>query len=375
MGERVYAHADNDVYTVLYMGNTATVPLKGGKVKLTQTTDYPWDGKVTIKVEPERPFRFGVHCRVPGWCQSPKVTVNGQDVGRAAADKGYVGITREWKGGDVVELDLPMPVRRVYADPRVKANVGRTALMRGPVVYCLEGVDNGGKVRNLALPRDAELAAAFDKELLGGVVTVRGEALSVGADGKGERTTKRVPVRAVPYSTWDNRAPGEMVVWLPETPDLAELPGEDGVANNGVRIRASHCYPMDTVVALNDGLLPKSSGDQDVPRMTWWDRRGSAEWVSYQFPQPRTVSEVSVYWFDDTGRGACRVPAVWRLLWRDGGDWKLLTLRHGAAYGTDRDQFNTVTFEPVVARELKVEVKLKPGFSGGILEWTVPESK
>jgi uncharacterized protein len=376
MGERVYAHTDDGIWTVLYVGSTATVALKDGKVKLTQETEYPWQGTVTIRLEPEKSFAFDLRLRIPGWCQeAPTITVNGEKQ-KAAVEKGYVRIGRTWQAGDVVRLELPMPVQRIYADPHVKADVGRVALMRGPVVYCLEGVDNDGQVRNLCLPHDAKLTATFEKDLLRGVVVVRGEALAVSREKEdAERATRPVKFQAVPYSTWDNRQPGPMVVWLPETPELAEIAGEEGVSSNGVRINASHCWQNDTLTALNDGQLPKSSNDQGLPRMTWWDHKGSTEWVAYRFPKARAVSSCEVYWFDDTGVGGCRVPAEWRLLWRDGGEWKPVKLTGDSAYGTALDRFNKVSFEPVRARELKLEVKLKPGFSGGILEWTLDEAK
>jgi DUF1680 family protein len=376
MGERVYAHRDNGIWTVLYAGSTSTVPLADGKVKLTQETRYPWDGDVLITVEPEKSFAFALHLRVPGWCrEGPAVAVNGQALTDLKVDRGYVTVRRTWKAGDVVRLSLPMPVERVHADPRVKADVGRVALQRGPVVYCLEGVDNDGQVRNLCLPKDAHLKAAFVKDLLGGVVVVSGEALAVSANEEDSLVTRAVPFRAVPYCTWDNRKPGPMVVWLAESPELAELPGQDGVVSKGVRLRASHVNPTDTLLALNDGLVPKSSSDHGIPRMTWWDHRGGTEWVSYRYPKARPLAECSVYWFDDTGRGQCRVPAEWRLLWLDGKEWRPVTLTQGSKYGTALDQFNMVAFEPVTTRELKLEVKLQAGFSGGILEWAVPEAK
>src|SRR5262249_28944945 len=207
------------------------------------------------------------------------------------------------------------------------------------------------------------------------VVVVRGEALAVTRDKQEKRVTRPVKFRAVPYATWDNRAPGPMVVWLPEEPSLAEIPGEDGVVSGGVRIRASHVNPTDTLAALNDGLLPKASNDHSIARMTWWDHKGTTEWVSYRFPKPRSLTGAAVYWFDDTGRGACRVPASWRLLWRDGTSWKPVKLTGKSTYQTGLDRLNRVTFEPVKTSELKLEVKLKPGFSGGILEWSVSESK
>jgi hypothetical protein len=357
------------------MGSITTVPLEDGKVSLKQETKYPWDGEVTITVEPEKPFAFALHLRVPGWCRrEAALAVNGVKV-EPKAGKGYVTLSRTWKAGDVVRLTLPMPVERVYADPRVKADVGRVALQRGPVVYCLEGVDNGGAVRNLVLPREAALAACFEKDLLGGVVVVTGDGLAASRPGE-EVVTKPVKFTAVPYYAWDNRAPGPMVVWVAEDPEKAEIPGEDGALANGLRVRASHLNPTDTLEALNDGVVPKGSGDHLVRRMTWWDHRGTAEWLSYSFgKKPRTLSEAAVYWFDDTGVGACRVPAEWKLLYREGEEWKAVKLTGDSGYGTAPDRFNRVTFEPVATQEVRIEVKLKPGFSGGVLKWTVGPAK
>jgi hypothetical protein len=374
MGERVWAHRDNGVWAVLYMGNRATVPLKDGKVQLKEKTKYPWDGDVEITVEPERSFAFDVNLRIPGWCRvEPGLTVNGEKTA-AAVDRGYVRLSRTWKAGDVIKLSLPMPVERVYADSHVRADVGRVALQRGPVVYCLEGADNEGGVRNLCLPKEARLSASFQKDVLGGVSVVSGEALAVSRrDEKLE--TKAVKFRAVPYFAWDNRKPGPMVVWLAETPEFAELPGEDGVLVGGVRIRASHVNPTDTLETLNVGGTPASSKDHSIRRMTWWDHKGSVEWVSYRTAKPRTLSAAEVYWFDDTGIGACRVPAEWRVLWLDGDEWKPVKLLGGESYATAPDRFNKVSFEPVTTRELRLEVKLKPGFSGGVLKWRVAEAK
>ncbi len=374
MGERVWAHRDNAVWAVLYMGNRAAIPLKDGKVRLTEKTRYPWDGDVEILVEPEKSFAFDVYLRVPGWCRSePSLTVNGEKVA-VKPEKGYVRVARTWKTGDVIRLSLPMPVERVYADPHVQADVGRVALQRGPVVYCLEGVDNNGSVRNLCLPKEAKLSAEFEKDLLGGVAVIRGEALAV-ARTEEKRTTKAVAFRAVPYFAWDNRKPGQMIVWLAETPERAELPNEEGVNVNGMHIRASHLNPTDTLETLNDGAVPKSSKDHSIRRMTWWDHRGGSEWLSYRTAKPRTLGAAEVYWFDDTGIGACRVPAEWRLLWRDGEQWKPVPLLAGQRYETRPDQFNKVSFEPVMTRELRLEVKLRPEFSGGVLKWRVREAK
>ncbi len=136
-------------------------------------------------------------------------------------------------------------------------------------------------------------------------------------------------------------------------------------------VSASHCFESDTVEALIDGLEPKSSNDHSIPRFTWWDHRGSAEWVQYDFEKPRRVSAVEVYWFDDTGAGNCRVPESWKLLYRTEENWREVDGASG--YVMKADTYNRVTFKPLQTTALRIEVKLQPDFSGGILEWKVKE--
>jgi DUF1680 family protein len=372
MGERAYAVGGNAIWTVLYMGGAADIELESGSVPVIQTTRYPWDGVVTIRFTNPRAIEFDLNLRIPGWCrESPMLKLNGEPIDMPPVESGYARLSRQWTCGDVVELELPMHAERVYADEHVKADIGRVAIERGPVIYCVEGCDNDGHARDLFLPKNSKLQAAFEPDLLGGVTVVRGEAMAVGRDDEGKLASEPLQFQAIPYCVWDNRAPGPMMVWLPETPELAEIAGDDGIVLDGVRIRASHCFDNDTVAALADSLLPQSSGDHALPRMTWWDHRGTSEWVSCQFPKSRQVAVSSVYWFDDTGRGQCRLPAEWKLLWLDGADWKPVKLVSGSKYATEPDCFNQVEFEPVVTPALRLEVKLQGEFSGGILEWRV----
>jgi len=132
---------------------------------------------------------------------------------------------------------------------------------------------------------------------------------------------------------------------------------------------ASHAFEGDTLEALDDGLSPASSADQSIPRFTWWDHRGTTEWVQYDFPQPKEVTQVEVYWFDDTGTGGCRLPKTWRLLHRVGDDWK--PVPGALTYSPIRDRFNAVTFPALITSALRIEVDLPAGFSGGILAWRV----
>jgi len=371
VGGYMYATGPQSVYVNHYIAGSAKVSVDGRTVTLKQETDYPWDGAVKISVEPQQGAQFELRLRIPGWCKGAAVKVNGVPFQPLQQEKGYAHINREWKSSDVLELTLPMPIERVYADPQVKADAGRVALQRGPIVYCLEGVDNKARVRNLCLPKEGgPLVLERNANVLNGIVVIKGKALAVSRKpgAPKELATAESDFLAVPYYAWDNRAPGEMVVWLPEKPALAEATPVPTIASQA-RANASHKHDKDALEALNDQLEPADSGDQAVPRFTWWSHKGTKEWVQYEFRAPAKVSAVEVYWFDDTGKGECRVPQSWNLLFKDGNDWK--PVENAAECGVKRDTFNRVTFKAVETAGLRIEVQLQPNFSGGILEWKV----
>ncbi len=198
----VYATADDGVYVNLYVASSAKLALPDNVVTIEQETDYPWDGRVKLTLRPRKDDTFAVFLRIPGWCQGVSVAINGNPaLPPDGLDKGYVRLRRKWKPGDTIDLNLPMPVERMEASPRVQANLGRAAIQRGPIVYCFEAVDNGGHVNDIVLARDPDFAWKHRRDLLGGVTVVTGTA----ADGR--------KITAVPYYAWDHRAPGEMIVW------------------------------------------------------------------------------------------------------------------------------------------------------------------
>ena len=161
----------------LYAQGRAELEVAGVPVEIIQKTEYPWDGLVRLIVRPDRPARFTLALRIPGWCRGAKLSVNGKPVALARiVRKGYAHVERRWMPGDVVTLDLPMPVERIEANPEVRQDCGRVALRRGPVVYCLEQVDNGPRLNDIVLPRDAALKAVFRPDLLGGVAVITGRA-------------------------------------------------------------------------------------------------------------------------------------------------------------------------------------------------------
>lgn len=380
----VYATAPKRLYVNLYAAGEGKATVDGQSIGLKQTTQYPWDGRVTIAVNPEKAASFTVCLRIPGWAEGKPVPsdlyryldatpaawtakVNGQPV-QKAREKGFLTITREWKPGDRIELDLPMPVRRVVAHEAVKDDAGCTAVERGPIVFCLEGVDHGGKVLNIALSDDAQLAAEYRPDLLQGVTVLRGKGFAAQRSADGQVATAPVEITAIPYFAWRHRGPGQMTVFIPR--DVKNVqPGPRPTVASLSKASASHAFTSDSLDALNDQIEAKNSNDHSIPRFTWWDHRGGREWVQYDFPQRTPVSQAEVYWFDDTGRGSCRVPASWRLLYRDGEAWKPVAAE--GTYGVAKDRGNRVGFRAVETDGLRLEVELQKGFSGGVLEWKV----
>lgn len=222
LGSYIYSLSSGELAVHLYADSTARLAIGATAVGVTQATDYPWDGAVVLRVDPEKPVEFTLRLRVPGWCRSARIAVNGEALDTVAiVERGYAMIRRRWQAGDQVELSLAMPVERLYAHPDVRFDQGRVALKRGPIVYCVEAVDADAPPHHLTLPRTAAITPKLEPDLLGGVATLAGTALAVQPrDGALYQTEPlqrtAVPFRAVPYHVWDHREAGEMVVWLPE---------------------------------------------------------------------------------------------------------------------------------------------------------------
>lgn len=238
----IYSVGEEGVAVDLFAQSRATVTLAGEantKVTLTQTTNYPIDGKVQIAVDPTSPGEFALRVRIPGWLRAAggedalyrpldgksyidavRFRIEGEPI-KVTHEKGYAVIRRSWKQGDVVSLDLPMPVRPIGAHAKVEANRGRIALMRGPVVYCLEACDNPSGVLHLVVSPKGPFKSTCRPDWLGGAVEVRGPAESLSIDAQGNVVAKPVTFRAVPYYLWSNRKQGGMTVWPASTRDAA----------------------------------------------------------------------------------------------------------------------------------------------------------
>jgi DUF1680 family protein len=224
LGQYVYSTGPGEVAVHLYIAGEGVTNVDGLIVRVRQRTDYPWDGAVRLDVDPAQTARFALRLRVPGWCRSARLTINGNHMPiDPLMDAGYAHLEREWRAGDCVELALAMPAERVYAHPEVTADRGRVAIKRGPVVYCVEAVDNEAPIHRLALPRSSAIDARFEPELLGGIGTLAARAFIAEPRDPGALYTGEPPrmlpttLLAIPYSFWNNRDDHPMSVWIPES--------------------------------------------------------------------------------------------------------------------------------------------------------------
>ncbi len=234
LGDYIYGQGPRDLWVNLYIGSQTRAVLDNQPVTVGMTTQYPWDGGVRLAVTPGHSDSFALHLRIPGWARgeaSPgglyrflgppmlgfSLKINGQTVDYRW-ENGYVVLDRMWEKGDVVDLNLAMPVQRVAALDSVPDNRTRVALQRGPLVYCFEGVDNDSSAFNFILPDRAAVSATWNPDLLGGITVLQATVPVVqpSADGRSAETTQRA-VTAIPYYAWNNRGAGGMQVWVPRT--------------------------------------------------------------------------------------------------------------------------------------------------------------
>jgi uncharacterized protein len=203
IGNYIYNLSQKDVWVNLYIGSTTKINFPEEYLELTQVTDYPWDGKVVLNVNPLKPAKFGIRMRIPGWCTNYSLKVNGNKINSPEIENGYAKITRKWNEGDQIELNLNMPVVLDKADQKVLADIGRRAVQRGPLVYCMEQTDN--KNANLD---SVSISANTRFELVNGD-SIQNKLLRIKAsDGNSS-------LIFLPYYAWDNREPGKMQVWIP----------------------------------------------------------------------------------------------------------------------------------------------------------------
>lgn len=415
------ASPDNGLCAAVYSASEVSAQVGDGpNVRIEEQTHYPFESNIRFVLHPDRPVTFPLYLRIPGWCHSAKVAVNGKQLPLATQPDQYARIERRWKNNDIVSLNLPMKI----TVQRWTDNHDSVSVNYGPLTFSLKIGEKIDRVDSSTTAigdsgwqktADPQAWPAFSYK----PVTPWNYGLALDeAHPEHSFTIKQLAWPRDKYPFTPESVPLEMIAkgrqipeWtvdkyglcavLQQSPARSEQPERSltMIPMGAARLRisafptvsdsadahqwhpslasgsgkpiyhatASHCFSGDTVDALSDGIVPESSGDQDIPRFTWWDHLGMKEWVQYDFPQPKTISGVEVYWFDDTGAGQCRLPKSWRLLYLDGGEWKSVP---GALTGNPtKDQFNLVSFPSLAVSAIRIEVELQPGFSGGITEW------
>jgi hypothetical protein len=415
-----WATPDNGVCAAMYAASEVTAKVGDGtEITFKEATHYPFEEQVRLTLSTPKKVQFPLYLRIPGWCEKPAVMINGKKISLKASPRKYIRIDRTWSDGDTVTLDMPMDIK-VHTWTQ---NHNSVSVNYGPLTFSLkieedyrrfDSIDTA--IGDSKWQKDVDTSQWPSFEIhpvsawnYGLVLDARAPENSFKLIKKGwphdnfPFTLDSVPlameVKAKKIPTWTLDRHGLCAV-LQDSPVRSNEPVETVtlVPMGAARLRisafptigdgpeatdwqpemlpqpalykttASHVSVVDDISAMCDGVTPASSGDHNVPRFTWWDHRGTREWVQYDFEE-RTVSQVSVYWFDDTGVGQCRVPKSWRLLYKDGDDWR--PVEKASGFGTLKDDWNSVTFTPVKTTALRLEVQLRPNVSGGILEWKV----
>jgi hypothetical protein len=395
------ATPDNGLCASLYAASEVTAKAEGGaEVKITEETDYPFGQTVQFSIKTAKAATFPLYLRVPGWCEAAEISINGEVADLKSRPRTFIQLEREWHDRDAVTLHLPMKL----AVRQWHKNQDAVSVDYGPLSFSLaikERFASYGAQKpdwpewevfpdspwNYGLVLDQQNpAASFNLIQTDGPLAAQPftpENVPIKIEATGRRIPNWQPdannvIGKLQPSPVKSGQPDEKITLIPMGaarlrvtmfPVIGSGPGAHAWPAPAFKASASHCFEGDTLDALQDGLEPANSNDHNIPRFTWWDHRGTKEWVQLDFPQAKKVTSVEVYWFDDTGKGECRLPTSWRLLYRDGAEWKEVV--ESAATPATKDRWNLLSTRPVETASLRIEVQLQSGFSGGLLGWRV----
>lgn len=381
----VYAQKDEKLYVNLFMQSESELTIQKNPVHITQKTDYPWNGDVTMEITPKKAKAFTMMIRVPGWAKNQpvpsdlyryvnpktepvKLMVNGVETPYSIGTDGYIALNRKWKKGDKVSLSFPMSVKRVQAHDLVEDDLGKVSLERGPIVYCLEWPDNEEKVLNTVLEDNVPITAtAYLPGELKGIVRLEANAVSTKKGANQEIIRVPKTIKAIPFYAWANRGQGEMAVWIPRTVEASK---PEPLPTISTKAKVSASTRNRSLNTINDGFGPAHSNDRKVPFFSLWPKNNATEWISLTFEQPETVSSAAVYWYDDGPWGGCRIPLWWKIQYKaEDGEWK--DVKNTQDYLPKKDVLNTVTFEPVKAQDVRLLFQMPERESCALYEFDV----
>ena len=380
----IYAVKDKNVYVNLFLSNKSNLTVGGKKVALSQTTEYPWNGDITVNVDQNAAGQFAMKIRIPGWVRNQvvpsnlyqytdgkrlgyTVTVNGSVVGAISAD-GYYTINRKWKKGDKLQIHFDMEARTVRANNKVEADRGMVSIERGPIVYCAEHPDNSFDIMGALINQNPQFTLGKSEIAGTPIQTLTTSAQTLNFNKQGKLETQDQTLTLIPYYAWCHRGSGKMRVWLPQDLNATNPSQPETLASQSKVSSSSERMPA--LSAINDRLVPKDENDRSVPYTHWWPKKDCTEWLGYELPLETTVQSATVYWYDDGPWGGCRVPQSWRILYQDQqGQWQPVS---GAdAYPTDKGSACTVNFDPVKTKALRLEVTLPADNAAGLFEWSI----
>jgi hypothetical protein len=395
------ASADNGLCASLYAPSSVTAKVGGGvAARIVEETEYPFGDTLVFHVSTAVPARFPLYLRIPAWCEKPSARINAKRVALKASPLSYAVIEREWKDGDTLTLRLPMR-------PRIQTwarNHNAVSVDYGPLAFSLKIGEKWSRYGGPEGWPDYEVSAEtpwnYGLVVAGGNAAKRLRVVKKPGPLAGNPFTLasapieiRAKAKRLPGWTFDRDG---LVAALQDSPIQSDEPVETitlvpmgaarlritsfPVVGSGPAARpwsagkpspvsASYCHDGDSVEAMIDGVEPKNSNDQTIPRFTWWDHLGTREWVQWNLGKPEKISSVEVYWFDDAPNGGCRAPDSWKVLYKDGAEWK--EVARPTAAGVEVNTYNRVSFDPVTTTAVRLDVQLKAGYSGGILEWNL----
>ena len=381
----MYATTYNEIYCLLYGSSETKKKLGDGfTVAIDQESNYPFEGKVKLSLSLESSKNFIMKLRIPTWTKDQfvpgalydfinsdeemwTVEVNGEPV-LAQMDKGFAVVEKLWNDGDVVELNLPMPVRYSTCSEKVEENLDRIAITRGPLVYCAEEVDNDGLVQRFILQGESSQAEVTYETLeegpLQGMVSIQNPSLEL-VNGVGQDSSMKL----IPYFAWNNRGNGSMNVWFPKTEKLAQEALEDSIFNNRKygKVSATFCAEGDSVEALSDGRRPQSANDKTLSRWTSFGQAGKSQTVFLEFPESQKMESLGVYWVDNE-KEVC-IPKSWDMEYLKNGEWLPFKLYVTDFFGLDKNMYIVVhPSQDLICEGLRLNIHPQDGKSVGLYD-------